>query len=145
MCFRERVEEFIPIPLRDETPDASEISDADSSEKRLQDEIAERKTLDDLLEEETATAYVHGRRKRRREWIWRPLEDDILSPRYRDAPAMEGAKGSLSSDRPVPELRREQSISEIPQSPRDRFVSPVVSKSVEADSQMTIFEKQDRG
>ncbi|CAF9931794.1 MAG: hypothetical protein HETSPECPRED_008198 [Heterodermia speciosa] len=80
VCFRERLEELIPAPTIDQTHDTSDLSDSDTSDKRLEDEIAERKALDNLLEEEegNSTAPVRGRRKpRKRDWIWRPLEDNI--------------------------------------------------------------------
>ena len=112
VCFRERLEEPIPTPILDETPDTPERSDSDSSENRLQDEIAERKALDDLLEEEAAMPLAHGRRKRRREWIWRPLDDDILYPSQGKARAAREAKESSPVDHSIPEPKREQSVIE---------------------------------
>ncbi|KAL8797223.1 MAG: hypothetical protein Q9195_000690 [Heterodermia aff. obscurata] len=88
VCFRERLEELIPKPIIDKTHDTSDVSDSDTSDKRLEDEIAERKALDDLLEEEegNSTASVPGHRKpRKRDWIWRPLEDDISSSQSQSA------------------------------------------------------------
>ena len=117
VCFRERLEEYIPIPLADETTDPSKTQNCDSSDTRLEDEIAERKALDDLLEEEVTKPLVHGRRKRRREWIWRPLEDDIYSLRDGDVPGVDELQAFPPHDRPTPYLKREQTVSEVPQSP----------------------------
>lgn len=105
VCFREALEDFIPASVVDETPAASETSNSDASDPRLEDEITERKALDGLLEEEATTFHVCGRRKRRRDWIWRPSEDDM--PPHRDAP--NGA--SPSSHRPIPKLKRERTVS----------------------------------
>ena len=71
--------ETTPKPL----PDAS---DAENSPKRKHDlggndsdDMEERRELDELLEEnQVASSPVCGRRKRRREWIWRPHDNDIL-------------------------------------------------------------------
>lgn len=76
VLFRELLEEIIPSQV----PEVfSEASDSENSGKRPRDSLTNengrgRRTAD---EEELSTP-VHGRRKRRREWIWRPLEDDIL-------------------------------------------------------------------
>lgn len=129
VCFHDRLEDFIPTPLVDETPDDSEASDSDSSEKRLEDEISERKALDDLLEEEEATPQVNGRRKCRREWIWRPLEDDILSPPNGKISAMDDARAPACCDRPVLLLKREETVSEDWQKSSENFQKSPMSDS----------------
>jgi len=122
VCFREELEDLIPSFIVDETPAASKTSDSDASDKRLEDDIVERKALDNMLEEEATTFHVCGRRKRRRDWIWRPLEDDILSPRHRDVPDVKTATGALpSSHRPIPELKREITFAENLQCPCGSF------------------------
>ncbi len=154
VCFREELEDLIPSSIVDETPAASETPYSDASDKRLEDEILERKALDDLLEEEATTFQVCGRRKRRRDWIWRPLEDDILSPRHRNASDLKTANGgSTNSYRPIPELKRETTTSQNSQWPCESFGKPtadnrenqsrhenrealIVRPSVEADSHM---------
>ena len=81
--------QYIPFALRREdftSDSSSDTSDAETSPKRKHDptsddydEIVERRELDQLLEDRQArSSPVHGRRKRRREWIWRPLDNDIL-------------------------------------------------------------------
>ena len=88
VCFRERLEELIPTSIIDPSHDTSDMSDSDPSDKRLEDEIAERKALDDLLEEEegNSTSSVLGHRKRRKkDWAWRPLEDDISASQSQNA------------------------------------------------------------
>ena len=83
VCFQERLEEVIPTQIMHENPeelsDTSIIFDVDVSDERLEDDISERRALDELLEEEASTTKPHSRRKRARDWIWRPLDDDILA------------------------------------------------------------------
>ena len=83
VCFQERIEEVIPTQSihgnSEESSDDSIMFDVEVSDKRLEDEISERRALDELLEEEASTTKPHSRRKRARDWIWRPLEDDILA------------------------------------------------------------------
>lgn len=117
VCFRERLEELIPTPIIDKTHDTTDVSDSDTSDKRLEDEIAERKALDNLLEEEegNSTASVLGRRKRRkRDWIWRPLEDDISASQSQNAcNKWDERGGDVRHCRRVPELKRDETIGEI--------------------------------
>ena len=134
VCFRERLEELIPTCLVDETPDATDASDSDSSDVRLKDDVAERKALDQLLEEETAKTPAHGRRKRRREWIWRPLEDDILSPRHRNAPTSGAIQASPSRERPMPESKWEEAVPESHRSPCQSIVKRDMSRGGAKDS-----------
>ena len=101
----------------DQTHDISRVSDSDTSYKRLEDEIAERKTLDNLLEDEkgNSTASVLGCRKRRkRDWIWMPLEDDISASRSKNACNEWDERGeNVRHCRHVPELKRDETIGEI--------------------------------
>ena len=129
VCFRERLEEYIPIPLADETTNPSETQNWDSSEMRFEDEIAERKALDDLLEEEVTKPLVHGRRKRRREWIWRPLEDDISCLQDGDVPGVDELQAFPPHNLPTPELKQEQTVPEVPQSPLEYSEEPMMSES----------------
>lgn len=105
VCFREDLEDLIPTSIVDKTAAASELSSSAASDTRLEDEIAERKALDELLEEGATTSHVCGRRKRRRDWIWRPLEED--APRRCNVSDVV----SSSSHRPIPELKRETTLS----------------------------------
>ena len=111
--------QYIPSVLlkRDETQDSSpDASDSELSPKRKHDpvpedfdEIAERRQLDELLEERRSiVSPIHGRRKRRREWIWRPLDNDILGrhtvhPPTTDQPPTQGFAGVAAEDIPLPE------------------------------------------
>lgn len=83
VIFHEPLEEIIPTPKLEEPSDSS---DSDSSDKRqrTKDEIKERRAI--IEEEDGSATPVHGRRKRRREWVWRPLDDDILTSHHRDEP-----------------------------------------------------------
>lgn len=88
---------------------SSDASDAETSPKRKHDplsddydEISERRELDELLEKRQAavSSPVHGRRKRRREWVWRPLDNDILERHHSmHSPAAE--KPSMQSPPPA--------------------------------------------
>ncbi len=81
VVFHETLEETIPIPNFEEHSDSS---DSDNSDKRqrTEDEIKERRAI--IEEEDGSATPVHGRRKRRREWVWRPLDDDILTRHHKD-------------------------------------------------------------
>ena len=68
----------------------SDASDTENSPKRKHDlgeddldDIAQRREVDELPEEnQVASSPVYGRRKRRREWIWRPHDNDILEQHH---------------------------------------------------------------
>ncbi len=64
--------------------DLSDLSDTDSSDKhpRTEDEVEQRRAI--IKEEDGSATPLHGRRKRRREWVWRPLDDDILAEHHKD-------------------------------------------------------------
>ena len=112
VSFHERLEEIIPTRIPDETHDTSDLSESDTSDKRLEDEIAERRALDDLLEEETSTTPVQGRRKRRRDLIWRPLAEDSLASEIKSTHAPQGKAAIGRLPRHVPELKRETTARE---------------------------------
>ena len=76
VVFHEPLEETIPVPKLEET---SESSDPDN---RTEAEIKERRAI--IEEEDGSATPLHGRRKRRREWVWRPLDDDILVEHHKD-------------------------------------------------------------
>ena len=97
VCFQERLEEVIPTQIiqenTEESCDTSIVFDVDVSDKRIEDEISERRALDELLEEEALTTKPHSRRKRARDWIWRPLDDDILASNGEVTPAKGATAG----------------------------------------------------
>ena len=118
VCFRERLEELIPTPIIDKIDDTSDVSDSDTSDKRLEDEIAERKALDNLLEEDegnSTASSVLGRRKRRtRDWIWRPLEDDITASQSQNAcNKCDERREDVRHCRRVPEVKRDETTGEL--------------------------------
>ena len=77
VLFCERLEEIIPGPALQAL---SEASDSENIGKRPRDSpIHNHARRSTTAEEDEQSTPVHGRRKRRREWIWRPLEDDILA------------------------------------------------------------------
>lgn len=137
VCFRESLEELIPASPERDAPNISEGSDSDPSDQRLEDDIAERKALDQLLEDETATITAHGRRKHRHEWIWRPLKDDILSPGHRDPLTAGVVEPSPSRERAMPEVKWEDAISLSPQKPLHSAVTADVSQGTLQDPSLT--------
>lgn len=77
VLFCELLEEIIPGQA---LPALSEASDSENVGKRPRDSpIQNHARRSTTVEEDQQSTPVHGRRKRRREWIWRPLEDDILA------------------------------------------------------------------
>lgn len=64
--------ELVPTPIIDESSDDAD-TDVPSTD-------AEHQRRRDIIEAEDGHATpVQGRRKRRREWVWRPMEDDVLA------------------------------------------------------------------
>lgn len=68
--------EVIPTPVVEYASDSEVDTVLTEEEQRRRREIIEV--------EDGHAKLVGGRRKRRREWIWRPLEDDILIEHDRD-------------------------------------------------------------
>ena len=113
MCFHEKLVEIIPTPIIDETPGTSDMFDSDTSDKRLEDEIAERKALDEFFGEDLATP-VHGHRKRRRrDWIWRPLENDILVPQSQHISDPGGTAEEVRHCKRMPGMKCEKTAREV--------------------------------
>jgi hypothetical protein len=81
VIFHEPLEEIIPTAKLEEPSDSSD-SDGSDKRQRTEDEIKERRAI--IEEEDGSATPVHGRRKRRREWVWRPLDDDILTSHHKD-------------------------------------------------------------
>ena len=84
VIFREILEDIIPKPVADYS---SDTSDSDCGEKRPRATFEEtglrgRPTAEEKEEEGVPSTPVHRRRKRRREWVWRPLDDDILTAHH---------------------------------------------------------------
>ena len=141
VCFRERLEELIPTSIIDQSHDTSDMSDSDPSDKRLEDEIAERKALDDLLEEEegNSTASVLGHRKRRKkDWAWGPLEDDISASQSQNACNKWDERGEdVRHYRRVPELERDEKSGEIASEYHEQQVEEHASSHPFLDSRLT--------
>lgn len=80
VVFREILEDIIPAQIVDYSSDGS---DSDCGEKRPRAtfekvELRESQSAN-VVEEGAPSTPVNRRRKRRREWVWRPLEDDVLA------------------------------------------------------------------
>lgn len=78
--FREILEDIIPAQMFGYSPDSF---DSDCGEKRPRAtfenvEMKERQSAGSVDEGAPSTP-VNRRRKRRREWVWRPLDDDVLA------------------------------------------------------------------
>lgn len=58
------------------TPVIEESSDPESDTEPTEDEHQRRR--EEIQAEDGHATPSRGRRKRRREWVWRPLDDDIL-------------------------------------------------------------------
>lgn len=79
VLFRDLLEEFIPKRILKES---SYTSDSETGEKRRRDVAMEdwiRLQRSAVEEGAASSTPVHGRHKRQREWIWRPVEDDVLA------------------------------------------------------------------
>ncbi len=62
--------EIVPNPVIEESSDAEPDAEATEGEHQRRKE--------EIQAEDGHAAPLHGRRKRRREWVYRPLDDDIL-------------------------------------------------------------------
>lgn len=69
VAFKERMVEIVPNPIIDES------SDGDSNAELTEDEHHRRR--EEIQAEDGHVTPVHSRRKPR-EWIWRPVDDDVL-------------------------------------------------------------------
>ena len=77
VMFRELLEDIIPTPSVEY---ASDASSSDCGEKRSRAKLDNGGTRGRQNAAEDAPLMpVQRRRKRRREWVWRPLDDDILA------------------------------------------------------------------
>ena len=77
VAFQEKLVEILPSPVIYDTSDSENDLKATEEEHRRR-----RKTIE--AEDGHATP-VQGRPKRQREWVWRPLEDDVLTAHETDS------------------------------------------------------------
>ena len=71
VSFAEKLVEIAPTPVIEDPSDTELDAPATEAEQRRRREVIE-------AEDGHATP-MQGRRKRRREWVWRPMEDDVLA------------------------------------------------------------------
>ena len=71
VSFAEKLAEIAPTPVIEDPSDTELDAPATEAEQRRRREVIE-------AEDGHATP-MQGRRKRRREWVWRPMEDDVLA------------------------------------------------------------------
>ena len=76
VSFAEKLVEIAPTPVIEDPSDTELDAPATEAEQRRRREVIE-------AEDGHATP-MQGRRKRRREWVWRPMEDDVLSSHNTD-------------------------------------------------------------
>lgn len=69
VAFQERLVEFMPTPV------IEGLSDTEVETSSSEDDHKRRRTV--IEAEDGHPMPIHGRRKRR-DWVWRPVEDDIL-------------------------------------------------------------------
>ena len=70
VSFQETLVEVAPIPVIEDPSDDETNAPSTEEEHRRRREAIE-------AEDGHATS-THGKRKRRRDWVWRPMEDDVL-------------------------------------------------------------------
>ena len=76
VSFAEKLVDIAPTPVIEDPSDTELDAPATEAEQRRRREVIE-------AEDGHATP-MQGRRKRRREWVWRPMEDDVLASHNMD-------------------------------------------------------------
>lgn len=76
VSFAEKLVEIAPTPVIEDPSDTEFDAPATEAEQRRRREVIE-------AEDGHATP-MQGKRKRRREWVWRPMEDDVLASHNMD-------------------------------------------------------------
>ncbi len=117
VIFREVLEDIIPRKITDYY---SENSDSDSGEKRPRAifERDERRGRQMVEEDEgdVPSTPKQRRRKRRREWVWRPLDDEILAGHINEGMAFRHSEAESPS---AEDFRADQVKLACPQSPKN--------------------------
>lgn len=70
VTFEERLVEFMPTPV------VEGLSDTEVETSSTEDDHKRRREV--IEAEDGHSTPVHGRRKRR-DWVWRPVQDDVLA------------------------------------------------------------------
>jgi len=92
VAFHEKLVEVVPTPV------IEGLSDIETDKPSTEDEHQRRR---DIIEAEDGHATpVQGRRKRRREWIWRPMDDDVLASHDMNT-STDGVETPLSAKSPA--------------------------------------------
>ncbi len=90
VAFQEKLVDLVP------TPDVEDSSDVETEVPSTEDEHQRRR---ETIEAEDGHV-VQGRRKRRREWVWRPMDDDVLVTHDTHL-SMDGVDTPLSAKSPA--------------------------------------------
>lgn len=93
VSFAEKLVELAPTPVIEDPSDTEPDAPATEAERGRRREVIE-------AEDGHATP-MQGRRKRRREWVWRPMEDDVLASHNMDP--MKDARPALDDAMPTAE------------------------------------------
>ena len=114
VSFAEKLVEIAPTPVIEDLSDTELDAPATEAEQRRRREVIE-------AEDGHATP-MQGRRKRRREWVWRPMEDDVLASHNMDpvedagpssADAMPSATEDDEPSQPPPSVEEETNAAPI--------------------------------
>lgn len=89
VTFQEKLVEVVP------TPSIEDSSDLGPDIEPTEDEHQRR--MEEIQAEDGHATPIHGRRKRRREWVWRPLSDDILIQNH-----AYGTRGEVETSTRIP-------------------------------------------
>lgn len=131
VIFREILEDIIPKPVANYSSDAS---DSDGGEKRPrasfeQTEFRGRLTAEEKEEEGVLSTPVHRRRKRRREWVWRPLDDDILTAHHTEEGIESSNAGHSTEEAKIIDSRKpELTSAHCGVSAEIELIAPIISK-----------------
>ena len=98
VLFAEKLVDIAPTPIIEDPSDAELDAPATEAEQRRRREVIE-------AEDGHATP-MQGRRKRRREWVWRPMEDDVLASHNVD-PVKDARP---ASDDAIPSAERSENL-----------------------------------
>ena len=129
VSFAEKLVEIAPTPVIEDPSDTEIDAPATEAEQRRRREVIE-------AEDGHATP-MQGRRKRRREWVWRPMEDDVLTSHNMDPvkdtrPSSDDARPSSndampSADDAMPSAKEDSDPSRVPPSVEEETNAAAVS------------------
>lgn len=123
VSFPEKLVDVAPTPIIEDPSDTELDAPATEAEQRRRREVIE-------AEDGHATP-MQGRRKRRREWVWRPMEDDVLASH--DMDTVKDA-GPSSSDDAMPSAPEDGENSQPPPSVEEETNAAVAITASDANT-----------